>query len=241
MAAEPDKRDAIRDFRFQQQGGGEVGRDGDARNINALAFFMAMARSTRSAGGGALHWQVGTRQVRCAAAKNRGARASHEVDQARDFIVTFFHAVSGTIRAIVEKRCGIDRFYFKFVRRKEEMGECELVVDFVVGVGVEDDSAADPGFEHDFSLSKKDMNLHALARRGVSSFEKGPQLIFQELGRDVRVGNLGDNRSHQRIGPLPDVDRVVGAIHLVKLGVVRLEISSFGFTSFKVLPAPKLR
>jgi len=64
-----------------------------------------------------------------------------------------------------------------------------------------------------------EISLRRLSRGRVRPLEKRRELIFQKLGNDVFVGNLsGDRRTH-RVDSLPDVDHIIAAIDLVKLGV----------------------
>lgn len=59
------------------------------------------------------------------------------LQQAKDFLVAQLHAVAGIVGACVEERRGVDRLDVEPVLRQQHLHQRELIVDLVVGVGVE--------------------------------------------------------------------------------------------------------
>jgi len=72
----------------------------------------------------------------------------------------------------------------------------------------------------------------SLTLRGVGALEERGQLVFHELGDDLFVGDLRDERLRLRVGSLADIDDAFRLIELVKLGVGSLREIILGIDKF---------
>lgn len=92
-----------------------------------------------AAGGGGIDGSMAVRQViGRAAPREVGRIAPGQLQDALNFLVALFHAVAGAAGTVVEEGRGGYCAEVDLFRRKQRVGERELVVHFVEGVGIED-------------------------------------------------------------------------------------------------------
>ena len=139
VAAEPDNDNIARDVRRDQERRCEV-RDRADRNDEQ---FFAASPGPRRLGDDEID-RLGTnrrhpvrQKRRCTAISGNPAAEAHEVDDPDNFPVTLLHPVGGGGRTAVQKRSRRHTAQVDALRRQQRVDERELIVDLVIGVGIQ--------------------------------------------------------------------------------------------------------
>jgi len=138
VAAQPHHHDPVDDGGVDQQGGGHVRDRPDGQHEQRLI----RRRGPRPA------YQIQGRVApdRLPIAAEEGPRSpvdetfrrpAQPVQQAQDLGVAFLHPFRRGRRPLIAERRGIDGLQVDALRRKQGVNQGELVVDLVVGIGIE--------------------------------------------------------------------------------------------------------
>ena len=131
--------DLLADGRIHQDGRGHVGDRADGQHVERPVDRVFLRLLHGKAGGGGVDRGLFVRQVGARALVDAGAQllAPGQAQDVQDFLVAFDHAVLGRVRVLIEEGRGGQADGGRLVLRVDQVGDSELVVDFVVGVGVQ--------------------------------------------------------------------------------------------------------
>ena len=136
IAPQPDHHDLADDLRFDQQRRRDVRDRADGDHIERVVIGRGHCACHQIQRRGAALWpaaQVGRR----AAVDEASGRDMQPIQQAHDLIVAPLHAVARPGRAIVGEGRGVERLHRELFGRAQGVDDRELVVNFVVRVGVQ--------------------------------------------------------------------------------------------------------
>ena len=141
VPAEPDDDHALAHLRREEQGGGDVRDRADRRDIEGLLRRMGRRLAAEELRRRREDGRVFVGEVTLRAAVNGGEKVlpPRKRKELADLPVAFFHPVGGRGSASVEERRRRDPSDPAPLAEGEQVGERELIVDLVVGVGIEDD------------------------------------------------------------------------------------------------------
>ena len=179
-AAQPDQHHAVGYLRLHQQGGRYVGDGPDRRHVQGIFS-------------GVLHGQLCQRLCRIGwngrffiGQIGGGAPVDRHVfpgqrQQLQNFLIAFLHAVGRAGGTLIMKGRGAQRQQMQPVLRAQGVGNGELVVDFVISVGVDHQIEGRLGrFQHPEALFRRQHEASSFPGVSVVAIQSNPTI---EQGR----------------------------------------------------------